>query len=256
VLAGLTTLGPSPPMSPGAAAAAAALLVAVLPRIGWLVAALGVCGWLASPEADRAGSALVLACALAPVPVLLPRSGLLWSAPALAPLLGSVALAPLYVGVACLAVSAWRRVALAAAGLVWLVLAEVITGHGLLFGAPPEVRAPEVWEASAFDAARNALYPLAFSPALAPAAVWAAFALVLPLAVRGRWTVLDVVVAAAWAAGLVAAHGALADLLADGNELEQARGAVAGAALGALVAVAVWLVAPPVADGAREPALP
>ena len=256
VLAALATLGPAPPMSPGAAAAAAALLVAVLPRIGWVLAAVGVCAWLVSPEADRAGTALVLACALAPVPVLLPRSGLLWSAPALAPLLGSVALAPLYVGVACLPVSAWRRVGLAAAGLVWLVLAEVITGQDLLFGAPPEVLAPEGWEASALDAAGDALYPLALSPALAPAAVWAAFALVLPLAVRGRWAVLDLVVAAAWAAGLVAAHGALGDLLAGGDELEQARGAVAGAALGALVAVTVWLVAPPVADGAREPALP
>ena len=43
VLAALEGLGPEPPVSPLAAAGAAALLTALLPRLGWLAAAAGVC---------------------------------------------------------------------------------------------------------------------------------------------------------------------------------------------------------------------
>ena len=121
--------GRTPPFSSARPRRAAALLVALLPRVGWLLSALFVCGWLGTPEADRAGTALVLAAALAPTPLLLPRAGLLWSVPALAPLLGAVALAPLFVGVAALASTAWRRAGLAAAGFLWLAVAEVLTGR-------------------------------------------------------------------------------------------------------------------------------
>src|SRR5215216_3591764 len=130
-LAALLGLGPQPPFSPAAAAGAAALSTALLPRAGWLLAAVGVCGWLASPEAGREGTALLLGVALAPVPLMLPRSGLLWSLPALAPLLGAAALAPAFVGVAALVRGTWRRAALAAAGFLWLAAAEVLTGEPL-----------------------------------------------------------------------------------------------------------------------------
>ena len=103
------------------------------------------------------------------------------------------------------------------------------------------------------DAASDALLPLVTSPALAIAAVWAAFAAVLGFATRGRWAALDLLVGVAWAVGLVAAHGALGDLLAVTTEFEDARGAVAGAALGALVAVTATLIAPPPQDWARRP---
>jgi len=79
---------------------------------------------------------------------------------------------------------------------------------------------------------------------------------VLPLLARGRWAALDVAVGAAWVVGLVAAHGALGDLLATTAELERARGAVAGAALAGLVAVTVMLIAPPAARDPHDPALP
>ena len=256
VLAAIEGVGPAPPFSPAAAAALASLGVALLPRIGWLCAAAGVCVWLASPEAGRAGTALVLGAALAPVPLLLPRAGLLWSAPALAPLLGTVALAPLFVGAAALVPRARRRAGLAAAGFLWLVAAEILSGRGLLFGTASGTPVRTSWEASASAAAVDALYPLASSAALAPAAVWAAFAFALPLLARGRWAALDLVVGAAWVAGLVAAHGALAGLLAGTTELHHARGAVAGATLAGLVAVGVTLIAPPGRDGPREAALP
>jgi hypothetical protein len=106
------------------------------------------------------------------------------------------------------------------------------------------------------DAAGDALYPMISSPALAPVAVWAAFAVALPFLVRGRWAAMDVLAAAGWAAGLVLAHGVLGDVLAATTELDRARGVVAGAALGGLVAVTVTLIAPPVRDGSRPPALP
>ena len=249
VLIALETLGPPPPVTSAAAAGVAAALVALLPRVGWIAAAACVVVWLASPDADRAGTALVLACALAPVPFLLPRSGTLWSVPALAPLLGVVALAPIFVAVAGLCSTAWRRAGLAAAGFLWLALTEVLTGDALLFGTADGTGARSEWEGSIRDAAGDALYPLLTSPATAPALIWVVLAVVLPLLVRGRSLALDLLAAGAWAAALVAAHAAASDLLAASVELDQARGAVGGAILAAVVAVgaaALGLLARPV----------
>jgi len=254
--AALEALGPAPPVSPGAAGAVTALAVALMPRVGWLVAAAALCLWLATPEAGRPGTALVLGLALGTVPLLLPRAGLLWSMPVLAPLLGTVALAPLFVAVAGLASTAWRRAGLAVAGFLWLALAEALSGRDLLFGTADGTRPRGAWEGSALDAAGDAIYPLVASPALAPAVAWAAFALALALVVRGRWAAVDLVAAAAWVAALVFAHSVLGDVLAPTTELEQARGAVAGAVLGGLVALAVTLIAPPVRCVASDPALP
>jgi hypothetical protein len=252
VLAALESLGPEPPFSVLAAAAAAALGIAVLPRIGWLLAVAGVCLWLASPEADRQGTALVVAAAAAPVPLLLPRAGRLWSLPVLAPLLGTIALAPAFVGVAALAATAWRRAGLAAAGFLWLVIGEAVTGEALLFGAPDGTLPRGDWEGSFTRAASDALEPLLTTPALGPGLVWAAFAALLPLAVRGRWIALDLIGAGLWAAGLIAAQVALGDVLAADVALEQARGAVAGPIVAALVVLSVSRIAPP-AEALRAP---
>jgi hypothetical protein len=246
----LETLGPEPSFSPLAAAAAVALAVAVLPRIAWLLAAAALSVWLVSPEADRQGTALVLAAAAAPIPFLLPRAGLLWSVPLLAPLLGTIALAPVFVGVAALAPTMWRRAGLAAAGFLWLAVGELLAGESLLFGVPDGALPRAQWEGSISAAASDALAPLASGPALAPAAVWAAFAVLLPLLVRGRWLAVDALGAALWAAGLIAAHVALGDLLAAETALDQARGAAAGSIGAALVALGVSQMASP-AEGWR-----
>jgi hypothetical protein len=238
VLAALERLGPQPPVSSLAAAAAAAVATALLPRAGWLAAAACVVAWLASPEAGREGTALVLAAGLAPVPFLLPRDGVLWSAPALAPLLGVVALAPMFVALAGLCSSAWRRAGMAAAGFVWLTLAEVLTGDALLFGVADGTAPRAEWEDSLRQASSDALYPLLSSPATAPIVIWVVLAVVLRLAVRGRSLALDLVAAALWAAALVSAHAAASDLLASSVELDQARGVLGGALLGVVVAVA------------------
>jgi hypothetical protein len=240
VLTCILTLGPEPSFSPFVAAGLAAVATAVLPRIGWLLSVIGVCAWLVSPEADRQGTALVLAAAAAPVPFLLPRAGLLWSVPILAPLLGTIALAPAFVGVAALASTPSRRVGLAAAGLWWLVLGEALTGRVLLFGSPDGTMAHSTWEGSISAAVSDALEPLVTTPALAPALAWAAGAVVLALVVRGRWLALDLVGAGLCAAALIAAHVGLGNALAADVALDHARGGVAGSIAAAIVVVAAF----------------
>jgi hypothetical protein len=256
VLAALETLGPEPPFSALAAAGAAALACALLPRAGWLLSALGLFAWLASPEAGRDGTALLLAAACMPVPFLLPRAGVLWSLPVLAPLLGTIALAPAFVGLAALAPTAPRRAGLAAAGFLWLAVGEVASGRSLFFGVADGTLPRGDWQGSVGGAAVDAVGPLATSPALAPAVVWAIFAVVLPMLVRGRLLALDAVAAAGWAAALVATHAGLSDLLAATTALEQPRGAVAGAVTAALVVVATARLAPAGPGPVRAQAAP
>jgi hypothetical protein len=244
VLGVLETLGPDPTFSAPAAAGIAALAVALLPRVAWLAVAMALCGWLVAPDADRQGTALVLAAAALPIPFLLPRAGLLWSLPILAPLLGTVALAPMFIGVAALASTAWRRAGLAAAGFLWLALGEVLTGQDLLFGVSDGTLARHEWQRSISSAASDALGPLLSGPALAPIAIWAAFAVLLPLVVRGRWLAMDLLGAGLWAVALVVTLTAVGDMLAATTALSQPRGAVAGAIGAALIVVAARQMAP------------
>ncbi len=239
LLAALEGLGPDPSFSPLVAAGIAALATAVLPRIGWLLAVIGLCAWLVSPEADRQGTALLLAAAAAPIPLLLPRAGLLWSVPILAPLLGAIALAPAFVGIAAFAPTPARRAGLAAAGLWWLLLAEALTGKALLFGSPDGTVIRGDWEGSISAAAADALQPLATTPALAPVLAWVAVAIAFRLVVRGRWLALDVAGAGLCAAALIAAHMALGDALAADVALDHARGAVAGSIAAALLVLVI-----------------
>ena len=90
----------------------------------------------------------------------------------------------------------------------------------------------------------DALGPLVTSPALAPAVVWAVFAVVLPLLVRGRFLVLDAIAAGGWAAAFAAVLAGMSDLMAASTVLDQPRGAIAGALTAAVVAVAAAQVAP------------
>ena len=248
VLACILALGPDPSFSPFAAAGLAAAVTALLPRIGWLLAVMGVCAWLVSPEADKQGTALLIAAAAAPVPFLLPRAGVAWSLPVIAPLLGTIALAPAFIGIASLASTTTRRAGLAAAGLWWLLLGEALSGKVLLFGSPDGTMARSTWEGSISAAISDALQPLVTTPALAPALVWAAGAAVLPLVVRGRWLALDLLGAGLCAAALIAAHVVLGDVLAADVAVDHARGAVAGSVMAALVVLVAFHT-----TGMREP---
>jgi hypothetical protein len=254
VLGLLETLGPDPVFSAPAAAGAAALGVALLPRIAWMLTAAALCAWFVSPEADRQGIAVVLAAAALPIPILLTRGKLLWSAPVIAPLLGTIALAPAFVGLAALAPTPWRRAGLAAAGFLWLALAEILTGKSLLFGVPDGALPRRNWEGSISASVSDALAPLLSGPALAPALVWAGFALLLPVVVRGRWLAVDLLGALLWSAALIVAHLALGDLLATTTALDAARGAVAGSVGAAVLVLAVSQVASPVEGWRAQPA--
>jgi hypothetical protein len=228
----------APPVAPLAAAAGVAIAVMLLPRIAWLAAVAGLAAWYMLPGTGMQGAALVLVAGAAVVPVLLPRAGLLWSVPVLAPLLAVAGLGPLYVVVAGFASTAWRRAGLAAAGFLWLAIAEVASGRTLLFGAPGGATHRHEWERSIGTAADHALWPLVNSPALLPAVAWAALAVALPFVVRGRSLTLDLLGAILWTTGLIAAHQSIGRLLSANGQDADARGLAAGALLAGMAAVA------------------
>jgi len=246
ILAALGLPAAHPPVSAVPSAAAGALAVALLPRVAWLAVAIALLAWLAA-GAGLDGAALLVLAALLPTPLLLARAGRAWSLPVLAPLLGVVALAPAFVGVAGLAGTSARRAGLGAAGFLWLAAAEALSAERLLFGAPAEVPPPAAWEGSLAAAATVAVPPFVLTPALVPALVWALFAALVPLAVRGRSLGLDLARGSLWAAGLVVTQLALGDLVDPGGL--DARGAVVGPVAALLFA----LLATAVRSGFREP---
>ena len=144
---------------------------ALLPRIGWLLSALGLCLWLASPEADRQGTALVLAAAA--------------RARAAAPPARGLALVAARLWRRCWARSRWRRRSWASrrsppppgAGPAWPRRASVA---GCSARRSPARRCCSACPTARCRAAtgrarsrprrRDALEPLAATPALAPAA--------------------------------------------------------------------------------------
>jgi hypothetical protein len=230
--AALTSLHVHAALQPVPAAAAVALLVVLVPRLGWLLGATALFLWLAGPAP---GLALLLAAAVLPTLVLLRRTpgAPLWI-PVLAPLLGVVGLAGVFPALAGQARGAMHRALLGALGLWWLALAELLSGRHLLLGPPAGARPRATWAGSGADALHHALAPLASSGILAIAVVWGLFAAVLPLLVRGRTLASDLALTTAWAAGLAAATQALARTVPGAP---QTHGLVAGAVGAGLIAV-------------------
>jgi hypothetical protein len=225
----------APLVAPLLAGTAVAIAVMLLPRIAWIATAVAAAVWFVLPDSGLNGAALIVAtCAVVTV-VLLPRAGLLWSLPALAPLLAAIGLGPLFAVVAGFASTAWRRAGLAAAGFVWLAVAEIAGGRTLLFGAPDGATSHNEWEHSFHAAADHALSPLVTSAALLPAVAWMALAVALPVVVRGRSLTLDLLGVVVWTAGLLASHQAIGRVLGSTDP----RGLAAGALLAAVAAVAV-----------------
>lgn len=209
-----------------AVAAVVAGLVVLLPRLGWLVAAAGTVAMFAAGE--RPGAALLVLLALIGCPLLMRRRGLVWTVPALAPLLALSPLAPAYVAVAGLHRRWFTRAALGALGAWWIELLELGTGRVGLFGRPGHLAAP-AHLSSSLDSAWHGVVQVALSGTLVVCVVWALFALALPFLARGRSLFFDVPLLTAWAAGLAAATQAVG-VRADAP----ARGALAGAILAAL----------------------
>jgi serine/threonine protein kinase len=201
------------PLPAALAVAVAALLVATLPRAGWVIVATA--GAAALIVASRPGGALLL-LAGAVVPMLTnPLDGPAWPLAVIAPALGALGLAAAWPALAGLSRRAHRRAALAATGYIWSAL--VATGIGSTKTLP--------------DALHHVLALLATVGTLITAGIWALAALTLPLTRSRRWPALECLRLALWATGL-----ALATLAA-----EHAAGAVhirsvlLGAAVGALL---------------------
>jgi hypothetical protein len=233
---------------PPAFGVAAGAAVAALPRVAWLLGAIAAIGLLG---AEHAGAALLVAVAVAPVPLLLLRRGTAWSVPALAPLLGLAGLAGAYPAIGGAARRWTTRAALGALGAWWALLATPLLGRAVMAAGgggdaasgDPGVRLGPVATGSAGDAA-DALGALVTSGALLYLALWAAAAVLLPWLVRGRWLAADVVAASAWAAAL----GAATVAVAESSGGPEPRHALAGA-------VAAGVIAPVAARVRRRPAL-
>src|SRR4051794_4512225 len=241
--AGLTALGGvaypgTLPIPVTALAAGVGVVVFLLPRLGWMVAALGAIG-IAAAQSDGAGVGVgvVLAAAFLPVPFLLWRAPAWWSVPAVAPLLGLVSLAGAFPVLAGQAATGWRRAAVGALGAWWLLLAEPLSGRTLLLGHARGVRARADWATSAPDAVEQVLRPLAASGAVAIVGLWAFAALVLPYLVRGRALAPAALGAAIWAVGLAAGTALVADAV------HAHSGTSTAALLGAALAAPLALVA-------------
>ena len=224
VTAAVAWLGPAPPLPPAAAGAAAAASVAVLPRVGWLALAAALATWLVAEQ--RPGTALLVAVAAVPTAAVLRRGGPLWSAPAIAPVLGLAGLSGAWPALAGQAARPWHRLALGAMGALWLVLAEAVAGERLATGPPRDMGD---WQRSTQHAWTHVLLPIVTNGALLVAALWAIAALALPYLVRGRVFALDLVGATVWAAALGSATQAVAP---------EMRGLVAGAVAAGGLAVA------------------
>lgn len=239
--AALIVMSPPPPVQPLSVATIVALAVAVLPRLGWLTGAAAGVAWLAVGSPHRPGAAVLVGAGLLACPVLLPRSGAWWSLPLLAPALAALGLACAWPALAALAPRLYQRAALGALGAWWVALAEPLSGRELYLGQAAGIAPSVAWTSSARDGALDALTPLVTSGALAALLVWAVAAAVLPWTLRDRSPGAVAIGVLVWVAGLLAATEMLAGALRGTISRGDPRGALAGAAVGGLAAVGVWL---------------
>jgi hypothetical protein len=207
--AALQWLGPPAPVPVLGGAAGCAVVVAVLPRLGWIATLAALIVWLA----DLApGLAMFVALAGVPVVLLVRGTPARWSLPAVAPGLGIASLATGYVALAGQAPRLAQRFTLGLLGCWWLLLAEALSGERLLFGVGGRggiVAAAGTAEQSSGAVLRDVAAPLVQSGALLVGVAWGVAAAVLPFLVRGRVAAVDIVAATAWAAGLATATQAL-----------------------------------------------
>jgi hypothetical protein len=204
VYAVLALIADGPRVEPATAAAVAAVLTALLPRIGWLLAAGALVALLADDPGDAWWTVGLMA---APLPLLIPHRPAWWSAPGLSVPLAWAGVALSWPAIAGQARGILARAVLGAAGWWTLSLLALLTG--------------DRWATGPWDS----LEAMLSDPVMAVAGVWAAAAAVLPFLVRGRRVGLDLLGALVWAVAL-----GVGTSLAGGPTM------VGGAALGALVA--------------------
>ncbi len=220
-----------------------------LPRAVWIAGALLLVGWQVA--VGRAGVGLLVLAALAPL-IAAPseprtaRVGAGWLVCLLAPVLGLAGLASAFPAVAGQA-SRWReRLVHGALGYWWLILAEPLLGRRLWLGDPAALPARAVWEGSITTTAVHVILPLLALGSLLGALLWGCGAVLLPLLVRGRSAVLDMLAAVVWAGALAAATPSLVSGLAASGAPLTPRGLILGAVLAGLLAVAARALRGPV----------
>ncbi len=206
----------------------------LVPRVGWLTLTAAVA--VTTVAQGHSGLALLLVPAALTAVALVPWRPTAWPLPAGAVVLGLIGLAGAWPAMAAWASSAWRRAALAAAGWVWLLVAASITGHGLYLDWLPATSAAD-WSGSLRGTVDVVITPLLSAGALAPAAVWALAACVLPWLVRGRSLLLDAILVVIWSATVVAASTAVIEAVHRSSGTSTAPAAVVGAIVGAVVAL-------------------
>jgi eukaryotic-like serine/threonine-protein kinase len=224
------------------AAVICAAMTLMLPRIGWLALTLAAAGLTAAQ--GHSGLALVIVTTALSAVVLIPWRPTSWPLPAGATALGLIGLAGAWPAAAGWASSVWRRAALGAAGWIWLALVSPIAGRGLYLNWLPATPATG-WEGSIRAAGQHVLTPLLSSGVLAPAAVWAVAAAVLPWLVRGRSLVLDLIMAVIWSATVASASTAALSAAHGSHGSPTAPAAALGAVVGAALALTrLWFPTP------------
>ncbi len=200
----------------------AGVLVAALPRLGWLMVIATLSGSLAVHSRPGAGLLLVV---VGLIPALLsPRDGPSWSIPALAPALAVLApgLVTAWPALAGFAGTARRRVVLAATGWLWIALYRQSQGLATI--------------TTLHDATQEVLRPLLTIGTPATCAVWALAALALPFTRSRRSPELEYIRTAAWATALAVLTVATVSLGSAAPKLSLGD-ALLGACLGGIVAI-------------------
>jgi eukaryotic-like serine/threonine-protein kinase len=203
----LVLLRPAPAPPPLGTFLAAALAVAVLPRLGWVAAVCALATWLAA-SAQPGAALLILAASLPVCLALWSRPGPAWSLPALAPLLGLAGLAGAYPAFAARAAGTMRRALAGALGAFVIALAEPLAGRALWLGPAVGSGAGPAVRAHLAAALGDGISPALCPGTLAAAALWALAAASLPYLVRGAAPLPDLLAGLVWCA--VVAAGALA----------------------------------------------
>lgn len=230
------------PLAPPALALLTFLLVLALLRIGWLASgAILVAGAAVN---DRPGAALVLAIALVLPVLLIPWRATSWPLGIGAPLLGAVGLAGAWPAIAGRASGfGWRRAAIAAIGYVWVLVASLLLGTDLYVRRPPGTAVPDVWMGSLSVTVNDVLLPILKSGVLLGAPIWGLAAAALPWLLRGRSLAACCVITTVWSAVLVSCLETVIAAVHHGHGFGAPRGAVLGAVVGGLIALAPALFA-------------
>ncbi len=154
--------------------------------------------------AGRPGLALAAAALFAPAALLLSRPSE-WIAPAAAPLAGLLGVAPAFLVYAAGHPRPAARAALAALGWGWTVIAGAAIGRGL---GVTDTDAG-AWAGSGPQAVEGLFAPLLSAEAISVGLIWVGAAILLGLVIEVAGPAALAVLGMVWAAGLVAALGAV-----------------------------------------------